>query len=278
MPECGGLLPGGAVAADLPRPHGRPGRPGRGEPEEGTALTRVGVITQARMTSTRLPGKVLLRAGGRTMLEHQLRRLGVVGVPIIVATTVNRSDDAIVEAAEELGAPVFRGSEDDVLSRFDGAAEAFGLDAVVRVTSDCPLIDGEVVRRGIDDFLERDDDAYVSNTLERTFPRGFDFEVFSAAALHDAAAHATDPADREHVTPYLNKNRSGRVSLFTITQEVDASRYRVTLDTAEDFSLIRALIEDHGASDLSAAEIVSVLDSHPELVELNASVEQKKVG
>jgi spore coat polysaccharide biosynthesis protein SpsF len=242
-------------------------------------LTTVGIITQARMTSTRLPGKVLLSAGRRTMLEHHVARLGAADVPIIVATTVNQTDDVIAEEAERLGAPVFRGSEADVLSRFTGAAEAFGLDVIVRVTSDCPLIDGDVVRQGIDAFLALDDpDAYVSNTLARTFPRGFDFEVFSADALRDADANATSASDREHVTPYINQNRSGRSSISSVTRARDASRYRVTLDTQEDFALIRALIEVHDAATLPADGIVSVLDRHPELVALNAQVEQKKLG
>lgn len=242
-------------------------------------MTRVGIVTQARMTSTRLPGKVLLPAGGRTMLEHHVRRLETAGAQIIIATTVNETDDAIVRTAAELGIPSFRGSEHDVLARFAGAAEAFGLDVVVRVTSDCPLIDGEVVARGIASFREQaNPDAYVSNTLERTYPRGFDFEVFSAAALRDAAQGATDAADREHVTPYINQNRSGRVTMLSIVREGDASRYRVTLDTGEDFELIRTLIEDHGAAALSAEGIIEILDRHPELVEINALVEQKKLN
>jgi spore coat polysaccharide biosynthesis protein SpsF len=241
-------------------------------------LTKIGIITQARMTSTRLPGKVLLSAGGRTMLEHHIDRLGAAGVPVIIATTVNETDDVIVEEAERLGARVFRGSEADVLSRFAGAAESLHLDAVVRVTSDCPLIDGDVIRRGIDAFLALDDpDAYVSNTLERTFPRGFDFEVFSTKALREANANATSASDREHVTPYINQNRSGHSTISSVRRGADASRYRVTLDTQEDFALIRTLIEDHDAAKLPADGIVSVLDQHPELVALNANIEQKKL-
>jgi spore coat polysaccharide biosynthesis protein SpsF len=239
-------------------------------------MSRVGVITQARMTSTRLPGKVLMTAGGVTMLAHHVSRLQRAGLAVYVATTTNATDDPIVSATAELDVPVHRGSEDDVLGRFAGAIEEFGLETVVRVTSDCPLIDGAVVAEGIAAF-ERgaDPDLYVSNTLERSYPRGFDYEVFSAAALRDAHAHAVAPAEREHVTPYLYSGRHPRRSM---RRPADASRYRVTLDTAEDLELIRRLIEDHHAADLDAEQIIAVLDAHPELVAINEHVEQKKLS
>lgn len=230
------------------------------------------------MTSTRLPGKVLRCAGGRTMLDHQLDRLAPLDLPIIVATTANIADDPVAELSIERGAGVFRGSENDVLGRFAGAAREAALDAVVRITSDCPLIDASVIQRGIDRFLELDDpDAHVSNVIERTYPRGFDFEVFSVAALLDADVNATDPADREHVTPYLYANRSGRATLHAIRRGADASGYRVTLDTPEDFEIIRRLIEDHRAHELSAEGIIRLLDENPALVEINAHIEQKKL-
>lgn len=237
---------------------------------------RLGVITQARMTSTRLPGKVLMTAGGRSMLAHHVMRLQQAGLPVYVATTTNTTDDPVVAAAVELGAQVHRGSEDDVLARFAGTAEEFGLDTVVRVTSDCPLIDGALVADGIRIFeAAGDPDLYLSNSLERSYPRGFDFEVFSAAALLGAHRHAHSLAEREHVTPYLY---SGRYPTRALRRTADASRFRVTLDTAEDFELIRRLIEDHGAVDLDAEQIIAVLEAHPELTALNAHIEQKKLG
>lgn len=242
-------------------------------------MSRTGIITQARMTSTRLPGKVLLRAGGRSMLDHHLDRLNDVGVPVIVATTTNASDDPIVSAALDRGIAVFRGSESDVLGRFSDAAADAGLDTVVRVTSDCPLIDPALIRTGIRVFDGLGDPyAHVSNVLERTFPRGFDFEVFSAAALHDAHRNALDAAEREHVTPYLYNDRSGRVTTHAITRDRDASRYRVTLDTPDDLTVIRRLIEEHGAARLDASGIIGVLDEHPEIARINEHVEQKKLG
>ncbi|GAB3630718.1 glycosyltransferase family protein [Microbacterium shaanxiense] len=242
-------------------------------------MTRVGIITQARMTSTRLPGKVLLTAGGKTMLGHHLDRLAAAGYPVIVATTENVTDDPIVDEATARGARVYRGSENDVLSRFSEAAADAELEVVVRVTSDCPLIDASLIVRGVEEYLALDDaGAHVSNVLERTYPRGFDFEVFSAAALADADAHATDPADREHVTPYLYRNRSGRMTMHAIRREADASRFRVTLDTSDDYDVITRLIRRHEAASLDSEQIIAVLNDHPELAELNAHVEQKKLG
>ncbi len=240
---------------------------------------RVGVITQARTTSTRLPGKVMMTAAGRTLLDHHLDRLAAAGLEVYVATTVNATDDPIVELAEARGLGVHRGSEDDVLSRFTGCIEEFSLSTVVRVTSDCPLIDGALVARGIEIFEAAEDPwTYVSNGLERTYPRGFDFEVFSAQALLDAGENAHEQPEREHVTPYLYANRSGRMSLRNLSRTADASAYRVTLDTAEDLQVIRTLIEEHDAAALDVDQIIAVLDAHPELAALNAHVEQKKLG
>ncbi|HZU92002.1 MAG TPA: glycosyltransferase family protein [Microbacterium sp.] len=242
-------------------------------------MTRIGIITQARMTSSRLPGKVLMRAGGRSMLDHHIDRLLPAGLPIILATTTNAADDPLAALGRARGFDVFRGSEDDVLGRFAGAASNADLDVVVRVTSDCPLIDPALISEGVRRFLELDDpDAHVSNVIERTFPRGFDFEVFSAAALAEADRNADQPLEREHVTPYLYANRSGRTSVHSVAQDVDASRYRVTLDTEEDLTLIRELIEVHGAAALNASEIVAVLEAHPALAAINAQIEQKKLG
>jgi spore coat polysaccharide biosynthesis protein SpsF len=244
----------------------------------------LGVITQARTTSTRLPGKILLEAGGRTLLDHHLDRLLAAGLDVYVATTVNATDDPVVALAEARGLPVHRGSEDDVLARFTGCIEEFGLTTVVRVTSDCPLIDGGLVRRAIALYDEAGDPwTYVSNGLERTYPRGFDLEVFSAEALLDAGRHATEQPQREHVTPYLYANGSGRMTLRNLARaddgkDRDAAGYRVTLDTADDLALIRVLIEDHGAATADVEGVIAILDAHPELVALNAHIEQKKLG
>jgi spore coat polysaccharide biosynthesis protein SpsF len=242
-------------------------------------VTRIGIVTQARTTSTRLPGKVLIEVAGKTLLEHHLDRLEASGLPAYVATTTNAADDPIVEISLQRGLGYHRGSEQDVLARFAGLVEEQELEVVVRVTSDCPLIDGQLIRAGVDQFVEASDPwLYLSNGIVRSFPRGMDFEVFSAEALRDAAANATEPAHREHVTPYLYTNGSGRGTLAHLTREPDASSYRVTLDTPEDLEVIRALIEQYDALALDVDQIIDLLAQHPELVRLNAHVEQKKLG
>jgi spore coat polysaccharide biosynthesis protein SpsF len=246
--------------------------------QEGVSVT-IGIITQARATSTRLPAKVLLTAAGRTYLEHHLERLTATGLPVIVATTTNVDDDPIVILTEKLGLPVFRGSEQDVLSRFAGAASQYELDGVVRVTSDCPLLDPAVVAAGVDRWRAEDDESlYLSNCLERTYPRGMDYEVFSTARLLEADAKATLQADREHVTSYLHQNRGGDVRLLNLPWSGGGAQYRLTLDTEDDRQLLTALYEKYDADARNCADLVAILDQHPELAALNAHIEQKKLG
>lgn len=240
-------------------------------------MTKVGIVTQARSTSTRLPGKVLIEVAGKPLLRHHLDRLAWSGLAVHVATTVNGTDDPIVEIARAAGVPVHRGSENDVLARFHECATAYELDVVVRVTSDCPLVDGGLVADAVQDFVAADDDRlYLSNTLERTFPRGFDFEVFSATALADAFEHATGSA-REHVTPYLYADPRSGTTLRNIAWPEDRSGYRVTVDTADDLEMVRVLMEEHGAAELSCGRLIALLDAHPEVVAINQHVPQKRI-
>lgn len=230
------------------------------------------------MTSTRLPGKVLLPVAGQPLLHYHVARLQASGLPLYLATTTNATDDPLAAFAETYQLPCTRGDEHDVLSRYWLCAVQHKLDVLVRVTSDCPLLDGEVLAEGVQEYLQANDPRlYLSNVLERTFPRGFDFEVFSRELLEEAFERATLPSDREHVTPYIHQNRSGRVRFRHITRPTDRSSYRLTVDTAEDFELMRQLIETYGAATLSAEDLIALLDQHPELVALNAHIEQKKL-
>lgn len=239
----------------------------------------IGIITQARSTSTRLPAKVLLQAGDNTILGHHISRARQSGYPLFVATTTNDSDQAIADFCAQNDTACYRGSENHVLSRYYECALLHQLDVIVRVTSDCPLIDGGLIAQGVAQYLALDTpQAYLSNGIIRTFPRGFDLEVFSFALLSEAYQNATLAPDIEHVTPYIHQNRTGKVVLSHLIQGNDKSQYRITLDTPEDFALLKILIEQYKAHQLDYRQIISLLDQHPELVALNAHIEQKKLG
>lgn len=238
----------------------------------------IGIITQARMTSTRLPGKILKEVNHKSLLQYHIDRLLQTGFEVIIATTTNNTDDPVCEFAEKQKIKYHRGSEDNVLSRFYEAAKKFDLDVIIRVTSDCPLIDPHLIRNSVEKYLQfNNQNLYMSNGTERTFARGFDFEIFSFQLLEEAFKNATDKSDQEHVTPYIWKNRSGKVELYPVKQTIDNSRFRITVDTADDFELIKTLIEKYNADQLSYNEIEKILAENPALVSLNAHIEQKKV-
>jgi len=237
-------------------------------------------IIQARMGSTRLPGKVMKVLGDRTVLAHVIAR--VKAVPsvnqVVVATTVLPDDEAVAEEARRHGARVYRGSEQHVLSRYYGAATEAKADVVVRFTSDCPLLDPDVSERVIRTFLDGGYD-YVRLGLE-TYPRGLDTEVFSYAALKRAHEEAEKAYEFEHVTPYIWEHPD-RFKLFKVQQDEDDSRYRLTLDTPEDWQLIEkiygALYKGNGTI-FSWPDVKKVLRAHPDWVRINAGVRQKKLG
>lgn len=233
------------------------------------------IITQARMTSTRLPGKILMRAGERTLLETHLGRLANVGVPVIVATTTNLSDSPVVELCAALSVPVFRGSENDVLERYQGAARAHEARHVIRVTSDCPLICPDLIRAGLDIYLSlKSRSVYLSNAEERTYPRGLDFEIFSRCSLDFAAKNARLSSEREHVTGYIRTSMPDIRHKRCIDEE-NLSDWRITVDIDDDFKLVKLLIEDHHAADMDYPRLKALLKAHPALMKINSHIQQK---
>ncbi|MCX5715315.1 MAG: glycosyltransferase family protein [Candidatus Omnitrophica bacterium] len=243
----------------------------------GMPQKRVGIIVQARMGSTRLPGKALKTISGKPMLEilvNRLKRCKNTNL-LIVATTVNKNDDAIELLANDLGVECFRGDEEDVLSRYHGAAKRYGLDVIVRVTSDCPLMDPSLVDALVMYYTDNIPVDYVSNTLERTYPRGFDIEVFSSKALEDADRKASKRYQREHVTPFIYEN----MKCLNYASEKNAAKYRVTVDTIEDLKLVASVFDLlKGCEGFGYRQVIDLLDSKPELAEMNKHVEQKKVA
>ena len=199
-------------------------------------------VVQARTGSTRLPGKVLRELGGRPLLRYMLDRLADLHVDeLVVATSDLERDDAVVEIAQDAGRPVVRGSESDVLDRFAAALAAHPADHVVRLTADCPLADPVLIEGVVARHLDRGAD-YTSNVFPRTFPRGLDCEVMTAAAFRIAHAEATDPAEREHVTPFLYR-RPERFVLANMRNDAALGREGWTVDTAEDLAFVRGVVD-----------------------------------
>jgi spore coat polysaccharide biosynthesis protein SpsF len=236
------------------------------------------VVIQARMTSTRLPGKVLMDLAGRPLLERQLERLeGCRQVDeVVLAVTTNPDDDPIVDLAGRLDVRVHRGSEHDVLDRYAGAARASDADVVVRVTSDCPLIDADEVDAVIA-ALEPGWD-YSSNTLERHLPRGLDAEALWRDALDRMDRLATSAPAREHVTWFCREERPELFLLRSVVGPVAAPDLRWTVDTPEDLALVRRLFAELGLAEQRRpwSEILAHVRAHPELAAINAHVEQKR--
>lgn len=209
---------------------------------------RVAVIIQARMSSSRLPGKVLEDLGPGCSLELQARRLGRLHETdaVAVATSVGADDDPIAELVERLGLPLFRGPLEDVLERYRLAAEGLGCDAVVRITSDCPLVEPEIVDRVVRLWRRDDEAVYAWNTREpRSFPDGLDVEIVSRAALEQAAVETTEPYDREHVTPFV-RERPERYPQRSLRLEPPVRTIKLSLDTPEDLMTIRSFVERVG--------------------------------
>jgi spore coat polysaccharide biosynthesis protein SpsF len=237
-------------------------------------------VVQARMTSTRLPGKVMMPVLGKPLLGYELERIARAGSisRIVVATTRNGTDDVVERYVSSLGFGVYRGSEDDVLGRYREAAAAFGASVVARLTADCPLIDPAVIDHVVNAFFD-DESApdYASNVLgRRTYPRGLDTEVFTAKALEKSWKEAELPSEREHVTPYMY-NHPEIFKLKGIYNGTDLSIHRWTVDTKEDFTLIKLILEALYPSNsaFSLENIVNLMDSNSSLFDVNSHIRQK---
>jgi spore coat polysaccharide biosynthesis protein SpsF len=239
---------------------------------------RTVAIIQARMGSTRLPGKILNELASRPVLHHVIHR--VIGSKsfdeVVVATTDRNIDDIVEVQAGVAGATVVRGDEDDVLSRFGLAAEQSNADVIMRITADCPLIEPHVLARMVERYRKGGVDL-VSNCLRRTFPRGLDAELFSRKALDIMLHEAHSVAQREHVTPFLYSNPD-RFRIVSHEHHEDLSNYRLTLDTPEDLELLERIFSasvDPYAIELR--EVIALLRANPDWPQINAHIEQKKI-
>jgi spore coat polysaccharide biosynthesis protein SpsF len=242
---------------------------------------RIVATIEARMTSTRLPGKVLKPACGKPMLELMIERLR--RVPsldgIVIATTVNAADDPIIALARRLEVGFWRGSENDVLGRVLAAATAHKIDVIVETTGDCPLIDPDTVEECIRVYRDSSVD-YVSNVLERTYPIGMDTQVFATAVLADVARRTEDPVDHEHVSLYIYRHPE-IYSLKNVPAPPELRRpeLALTLDTPEDYTLLSRIFEVLYPANpaFGLRDVLAFLDREPAVARLNENVRRKHV-
>ncbi len=240
---------------------------------------KIVAIIQARMASSRLPGKMLMDLCGQPVLEWSLRRARRATLidELLLATTESAEDDAIAEFCDAREIAYIRGSMQDVLDRYYQAANASKADVIVRITGDCPLIDAEMIDSVIQQFLAAQPDLdFAANRLpgDRTIPIGLDIEIVRFAALEQAWKEAQQPHQREHVMPFFYENPE-RFAILHIRNEPDYGHFRWTVDTAEDLELLRAICGHFQDDHFSWKDVLNLFDEHPDLAEINAQVLHK---
>ena len=242
---------------------------------------KTAAIIEARMTSTRLPGKVMCPILGKPMLELLIERLKHADTldEIIIATTTNKEDNIIEELSETLHVGCYRGSEDDVLDRVLHAAVTSNIDLIIEITGDCPLIDPGVIDTLVQIYLSGQYD-FVSNTLKQTYPNGLDTRIFSTETLKKVASLTDDPVDHEHVSLYIYEHPE-IFSLYNHESDLLEKYWdlRLTVDTIEDFALISTIYEKLYITNpnFRLPDIITLLEKEPELVRINQHIHQKPV-
>lgn len=236
-------------------------------------------VIQARMSSTRLPGKVLMPLGEKPVLSWVVdaaRQANFVS-DVVVATSSDESDDLIEEHCVHTNIDVVRGPLDDVLARYLAVADVYGAEALMRLTADCPLLDPRVLDAVVTVFEHPGNGlSYASNTIERTLPRGLDCEVVNVASLREISIDAS-AEEKEHVTLGVLR-RPEQFRQRNVAFEPDSSDLRVTIDTHEDLLAVSRIVDALGARATERSELVGYLRSHPETVQINQGVHQREVG
>ena len=236
----------------------------------------IGCIIQARMGSSRLPGKVLMNSGnGMPLLYYvinQLRHCSKVK-NLVIATTTIQEDDEIEKFADNNSVDVFRGKEKDVLDRYFQCAKKYSFSTIVRITADCPLIDPQIVDKVIEQFFSGNYD-FATNTLTRTFPIGTDVEVFSFSALKRTWESAQLPSEREHVTPYLRNERNFKI--INVQNDKNISSLRLTVDRIEDFELIKQILKNISVNPIHLGDVLELFSRKPELIEINKHIDNNE--
>lgn len=230
-------------------------------------MTTVAIV-QARMTSSRLPGKVLADVAGRPMLARVVERARAARSldRVVVAATDRPADDPVADWCAAAGVDCFRGDETDVLGRFAGAARAFGADVVVRLTADCPLLDPAVIDRVVGELLDHPGTDYASNVTARSYPRGLDVEAFTAAALGRMDQLGRSAAAREHVTVPVRLERPDAFAVRQVRSPEDDSDLRWTVDTAADLEFVRLVYQHFGPGRTDYRDLVRWCRDHPDWI------------
>ncbi|MDE2427261.1 MAG: glycosyltransferase family protein [Burkholderiales bacterium] len=240
---------------------------------------KIVAIIEARMTSSRLPGKVLLEAAGKPMLQHLVERLKLAPSidEIVIATTVNDADNELIKFCSSANIKYFRGSENDVMDRVIKTAQHFNADIIVEITGDCPIIDPLIVEQVVRIFKNNRAD-YVSNAHVRTYPDGMDVQVFSLDSLVKSSSMTTNSLDREHVTLHIRNNPEIFSPIHIMAPpEIHWPELGLTLDELGDYHLIKNIIEYFSKSNatFTCQNIVEYLKNNSELLNLNQSVVRK---
>ena len=235
-------------------------------------------IVQARMGSTRLPGKVMKLLSGKPMLWHIIDRLKFSKKidRIIIATTVKEDDKVIVKLSKEIGIDAFSGSPEDVLDRYYQSASFFNVKHIIRITADCPLIDPVIVDETVDYYQKKNCD-YVSNTINPSYPDGLDTEIFSFETLERAWGEAVTPSEREHVTPYIY-NHSEIFKIYNYANDVDRSHMRWVVDEAADYKFIAEVYKRlyREGEIFYMNDVLDLLSKHPELNDINKNIKRNE--
>lgn len=235
------------------------------------------IIVQARFSSTRLPGKVLKKIRDKPLLWYIANKINQAQIKhkLIIATGHLEANQPIIEFAKKNNIDLFIGDEDDVLDRYYQTAKHFKGDIIVRITSDCPLIDPKIIDQLLEIYLDGNYD-YLSNVHPPTYPDGYDIEIFSFKALETAWKKAKLPSEREHVTPYIWKNQSKEFTIKNIKNNIDYSKYRLTVDTPADFKLLSVIIDyfyDRW-NNFYMDDVIKFLEENPKLLEINEQYER----
>lgn len=242
-------------------------------------IKKICATIEARMTSSRLPGKVLMDYCGESNLQHIIERLKRSKYidDVVVATTINEQDNPIVELCENIGCKYYRGSEEDVLLRVLESAKSVNADIIVEITGDCPVIDWRHVDKLVEMFFSGEYD-YASNIIQRTFPRGFDTQVFPVEVLDEVNQTSKNPVDHEHVSLYIYTHpEKYRLINWEADEKMNHPEFEITLDTKEDYEFIKQIYENlyYKNQDFSAQDVVKLLIEHPEMTRKLESTHRK---